>query len=330
MTSILSIAIPAYKRPEQLGQCIASIASQLANHAYDANIIVFDDSLSNINKITIESARAKYSCNIELISNSKNFGIDGNIENCLSYGCSDYLLVLGEDDVLLPGAMREIFNIINEHKPDLIYTSYVYLSNDKKSVIRSPRNLSGFQETQRFIENDLWSIGFIGATVINRRFLNKKTKRYLGTFFNHVGRISLNLEPQSIIFSSKVPLVGNRSDDLSSTTWSSSYYDVLFGYEDLMKILSQDSRFGESFLKSLVSFRSAFGYLDIHRICLMRSHGVYNRSIYNRYIANSEGIRLKILYWVASRIPPQLFFPLKSIFKYARVLKRLTYKKFPR
>ncbi len=325
MKSTLDIAIPAYKRPEQLGQCIDSIACQLAQCYCNVTITVFDDSLSLINKSVVDSARIKYSCKIEHIFNGKNYGIDGNIENCLSHGNSDYVLVLGEDDILLPNSISEIFEIINQNRPDIIYTSYVYLSNDKKKVIRSPLIISGFQKPQPFIEKNLWSIGFIGATVINRSFLNKSSKKYIGTFFNHVGRISINLDSDSIIFASKIPLVGNRSDDLSSTTWSSSYYDVLFGYEKLMMLLSSDSKFGKSFLSSLLSFRSAFGYLGIHRICLMRSYGVYNKFIYSQYIASAENIRLKFLYLIVSIVPSNFFLPLRSIFILARVLKRMTY-----
>lgn len=325
MKSSLDIAIPAYKRPEQLSQCIDSIAGQLFHCDCAVTITVFDDSLSGINKSVVDAACIKYSCEIEYILNSKNYGIDGNIENCLSHGHSDYLLVLGEDDILFSNAIAEIFEIINQNNPDIIYTSYAYLSNDKKKVIRSPLVISGFQKPQHFIEKNLWSIGFIGATVIKRRFLNKCPNKYVGTFFNHVGRISVNLDYDSKIFASKFPLVGNRSDDLSSTTWSSSYYDVLFGYEKLMMLLIDDSKFGKSFLSSLISFRSAFGYLEIHRICLMRSYGVYKKSIYSQYIADAENIRLKFLYLFVSIVPPQLFKPLRSIFMLARTFKRMMY-----
>lgn len=321
----LDIAIPAYKRPEQLGQCIESIACQLAQFDSKVTITVFDDSLSLINKSVVDSLCVKYSCKINHIFNAKNFGIDGNIENCLSYGDSSYVLVLGEDDILLPNSISKIFKIISQCRPDIIYTSYLYISNDKKKVIRSPLIISGFQDPRYFIENNLWSIGFIGATVVNRNFINKSSKKYVGTFFNHVGRISVNLDSDSIIFASKTPLVGNRSDDLSTTTWSSSYYDVLFGYEKLMLLLSFDSKFEKSFLSALLAFRAAFGYLRLHRICLMRSYGVYNKNIYTKYIAGAENIRLKFIYFTVSIVPSVIFAPLKNIFSFARIFKRMLY-----
>jgi len=321
----LGIGIPAYKRPEQLKSCLDSIASQTSHVYKEVSVVIFDDSLSDVNDDVVESFRLKTGCKIDYIKNRENFGIDANIDNCLSYGFSQYVLVLGEDDILLPNSLNEILEIIENKKPDIIYTSYVYLSNDKKKVIRSPLIISGFQEPKCFIQRNLWSIGFIGATIINRNFLNKCPKKYLGTYFNHVGRICINLNTRSKIFASQIPLVGNRSDDLSSTTWSSSYYDVLFGYEKLMMLLSCQSQFGKLFLSSLLSFRSAFGYLDLHRICLMRSYGVYNNNVYTRYIVPAENVRLKSLYLIASIVPSILFIPLRRIFMLARILKRMTY-----
>ena len=325
MNITLNLAIPAYKRPDQLSQCLESIAEQLIVGGRNITITVFDDSLTDINMSVIESARMMYGCEIKHIKNKINYGIDGNIENCLSWGESDYILVLGEDDILLPNSINEIFEIIKENEPDLIYTSYVYLTNDKNMVIRSPLMISGLQDSRLFIENHLWSIGFIGGTVINREFLNRNKKRYLGTYFNHVGRISINLDCCSKIYASKTPLVGNRSDDLSSTTWSRSYYDVLFGFEKLMTLLSIDSNFGHSFLRSMASFRAAFGYLDFHRVCLMRSYGVFDSRIFDLYISCADGVKFKFLFFIISKFPQIFFYPLRPLFIFGRLIKRMLY-----
>jgi len=323
----LNIAIPTYKRPEQLADCIDSIAKQIEQYREYVSISIFDDSLSDINDVVINSAKLKYDIKLDCHKNKINYGIDGNIDNCLSGGDCEYILVLGEDDVLMPNAIKIILEMIDEYFPEIIYTSYVYLSNDKKRIIKCPLDIKGRQNLPIFIERNLWSIGFIGSVVVRRSFLLRNTKKYIGSYFNHVGRISVNLQEGDAIVASEFPLVGNRSDNLSSTTWSKSYYDVLFGFERLMIQLSIDTKFGESFLSALKSFRNAFGYLSLHRVCLMRSYDVYNDSIFKTYIENSVNINNKFIYRIISKMPSGLFMPLRTVFVVGRVLKRVTYAK---
>lgn len=323
----LNIAIPTYKRPEQLVDCINSIAKQIEKYRECVSITIFDDSLSDINNDVINSAKSKYDIKLDYYKNKINYGIDGNIDNCLSSGDSEYILVLGEDDVLMPNALKIIIGMIEEYSPEIVYTSYVYLSNDKKRIIKSPLDIKGRQDPQIFIERNLWAIGFIGSVVVRRNFLLRNTNKYIGSYFNHVGRISANLQEGDVIVASEFPLVGNRSDDLSSTTWSKSYYDVLFGFERLMIQLSVDTIFGDSFISALASFRNAFGYLSLHRICLMRSYDVYNDRIFNKYIQNSVNINHKFIYSIISKMPSGLFVPLRTAFVAGRVLKRMTYAK---
>ncbi len=326
MPNILNIAIPTFKRPDQLQECIASITQQIPPGSKDISITVYDDSLSSINDEVIKSAQSNFD-QITCIKNSTNFGIDGNIENCLSHGNSDYVLVLGEDDILLPGAISNIIELINHSHPDIIYTSYIYINNKKNQAIRSPLSIFGKIAPLTFIEDYLWAIGFIGSTVIKRSHLLKNERRYLGTYFNHVGRIAINITSTTDIQASNMPLVGNRSDNLSSSTWSSSYYHVLFGFERLLAQLRQQSELSDSFAKSTHTLRQSFQYLKLHRVCVMRSFGIYDESIYDSYFSRLENLEARGLYRLVAKLPSTIFTPLRPLFDVARMIKRMTYRK---
>lgn len=324
MQTILNIAIPTFKRPDQLKECINSIAQQIDPKNNEVSITIYDDSMTTINNEVIDSVRSNFGC-ITYVKNARNFGIDGNIENCLSHGNSEYVLVLGEDDILLPGAISKALELIEKLHPDIIYTSYFYINNDKNKVIRSPLNISGKIRPQAFIEDYLWAIGFIGSVIIKRTHLDKSIKRYLGTYFNHVGRIAANISNTTNILASDTPLVGNRSDNLSSSTWSSSYYHVLFGFEKLLQQLKQDSAIGNSFSKSTQSLRQSFQYTRLHRVCIMRSYGIYDQSIYDSYFSKIDELKMKALYWLVSKLPSEFFIPMRPLFYIGRLAKRLSY-----
>jgi len=320
---LLNIAIPTYKRPDQLRDCIKSIALQILNNE-NVSLTVIDDSKSDLNSEVVswaESLPIKFT----YIKNDVNLGIDGNIEKCLNFGSSEYLLVLGEDDILLPDAISRLIREIDLHRPDVIYTSYVYINNAKTKVIRSPLTISGKIFPHHFIENYLWAIGFIGSVVLKRSFINRNPNRYLGSYFNHVGRVGVNLADDTNIFAMENPLVGNRSDDLKTATWTSSYYDVLFGFEGLIQQLFVDSDFSLSFLAAKKTLRSQFNYLKFHRICLMRSYGIYDSRVYNKNISISNDIPSKRMYYVISILPRCLFGPLRVLYFFARYIRRLSY-----
>jgi hypothetical protein len=113
---------------------------------------------------------------------------------------------------------------------------------------------------------------------------------------------------------------------LKTATWTSSFYDVLFGFERLLQQLAKDSEFHSSFLVAKKTLRSKFSYLKIHRVCLMRSYGIYDFKVYIKNISFAEDISLIRLYYVISIAPNWLFFPLRSFYFVLRFIKRISYK----
>lgn len=318
----IGICIPTYKRPDFLKRCLESIFSQ--SDPEFITVYVADDSLSDINSLVYEWAAKIYS-NFILFKNKINLGIDANIENLLNLATTDYIIILGEDDLLLNGAIDYMLNIVKEGKYDYIFANYLYIDNSQNSAIGHPVDRIGEITSREFIEKYLWAVGFIGANIFSRTALLSSERRYIGTYFNHVGRLVNLLPYDGVIYMTSIPLVGNRADDISSFTWSSNYYDVLFGFEGLMEDLATSSRFSTSMEKAKYLFRRKFGYFSVARIMLMRSYGIYTEHNFNKYFSKNVVGMKRLAYIFISRIPPFFCVPVRYIFSVGRKVKRINF-----
>lgn len=321
----LTIAIPTFKRPELLKKCLSSIFEQLDEN--EVSVVVIDDSVSSVNDDVFRWAEEKCQT-FRYIKNEINVGIDHNIEKCLNIEDAEYLLVLGEDDVVLPNAIPRILSTLKNNKVDIIFTSYVYMDNELEKIIRKPfENIDKRMTNEEFVKKYLWAIGFIGSMVFSTRLINKSSERFLGTYFNHVGRIAMGLDSSSVIYYSSDALIGNRSDDINSTTWSASFYDVLFGFESLMDTLSRKAPFGKLYLDAKKSFKDSMKHHSFLRIVEMRSVGIYTYEVYNKFFAKECGSNLtKLMFRFVASMPKIILRPYGKLFNLARRFKRhLTY-----
>lgn len=317
--TFLEICIPTYRRPQHLLDSISSIVSQM--EGADILLSIYDDSMSEINDAVLRKS-VDLPARIRCIKNVCNLGIDANINQCFSNAVGKYVLTIGEDDILMPNMLYHLVALLRRENPDILYTSYVYLNNDKNSIIRSPLRINGIIGPVDFIEKYLWAVGFIGSVVVNKKFLDKNQHTYLGTYFNHVGRICINLNCESLIYASDHPIVGNRSDDLSSASWSKNYFDVLFGFESLLITLSSSKPFGSSFYVALSVLRKRFGYLRFLNLCNMRGLGIFDIKVHNEYGSISRGFVFDRVGKVICFLPSRFFSPVVFIWPLLRNLKR--------
>ena len=316
----LSICIPIYKRPDLLKICLSSIIKQVDPKW--VTLIVIDDSVSDINKDVIDWAVDSFS-NFLYIRNEYNLGIDANIEYSLNIANTDYVWVIGEDDILLNGAIDILKQVLNNNAYDYIFANYLYLNNDYSASFGHATDLGGDINCTKFIENYLWAAGFIGANIYSTKALLINKNRYLGTYFNHVGRLVDILEKNNFIYIIQDPLVGNRADDISSFSWTDKFYHVLFGFESLMMEQSKTSKLGKSLFNATYVFRNKFGYVEFMRVMSMRGYGIYNRTIFELFFAKEFRGWNRLVYKLIAILPSFVFIPVKYFFIYARKIKRV-------
>lgn len=137
-----SITIPAYKAAF-LHECIASILAQ--TYPDFELIIVNDASPEDLDAVVNQFTDSR----IRYYKNEKNCGMVDVVDNwniCLSYAKGDYIICMGDDDLLAPTCLAE-YNLLMDKFPDLaIYHGRVKIINEHSEVI-------GYQEPRPAFES---------------------------------------------------------------------------------------------------------------------------------------------------------------------------------
>lgn len=313
----LGICIPTYKRPEYLKNCILSAIKYAEN--IPIKIFVVDDSVSDVNEPFINELKAKHDF-IVYIKNSVNIGIDDNIQKCVDVCDCDYAWIIGEDDLFLPGSIKRINDIVQDNNFDFIVSNYFFSSEDHSTLLSKALStvVEGPMPTHEFIENYLWSIGFIGACVIKMEQWKKTYPEvYKGTYYTHVGRILNIISKSADIYISEEPNVANRAAGEDTFTWKKDSFGVFLGFEKMCNIVAQnDSTISSQLLKAIATFRKKTGYFSIKTLLRLRAEQSYDHNQYKKYIVNSDlGFIKKGGFFLISVIPSMLLTPLVYINK---------------
>lgn len=121
MKPILSITIPTYNRSEYLAQCLASVLPQA--RALPAEVLVIDNASSDDTPDVARRFAAEYS-ELRYFRNDSNLGYSGNQAKCVEYAAGDYMAILCDDDVYLPGAVRGILETVGRRAYALVALNY--------------------------------------------------------------------------------------------------------------------------------------------------------------------------------------------------------------
>ena len=130
---LLSICIPTYNRPESLINCLNSLAKQKEKNF---EVCISDNcSKKNIKKII---SPYKKKLNIRFKKNKKNLGFALNLLNVSSMARGEYIWFIGDDDLLIPGAIKHLIKLLKKNNTfdffwiNTFYLNARYLSNFKK------------------------------------------------------------------------------------------------------------------------------------------------------------------------------------------------------
>jgi len=263
--SILGFGIPVYRRPQLLDLALKSIVPQA--QALSAPIYIPDNAGDNTNLDVIQRWQAVYP-NITHILNAENIGIDRNVHKAITECPAEYVHVIGDDDIVLPGFAAQVMTLIDAKAPAHIVCNYLYLSNDYRPVSgKAVMESAGHTDSLRqLLPRQGWALGFIGAHVFRRaRFIEGGVDGF-GTYFHHLMRLVTAIGPDEALGFVAAPLVGNRADDESTPTWSGDRLAVVFGLERTLAA-AMANRYTEQEIEAMVaSARAHLGYAEFFRL----------------------------------------------------------------
>ena len=175
---LLTLAIPTYNRANFLAELLETLLPQLTGLPdATAELLISDNCSDDETAETVEDFRSR-GLPCRYLRNATNIGADGNFLQCVEQATGQYVWVLGDDDLLVPGAIRDLISLLEQQEVHLVYLSSfsfsgaVDLANARR---QSADKLGRFAEIVTdgayFLEKVNALVGLISVMLINKNRL---------------------------------------------------------------------------------------------------------------------------------------------------------------
>ncbi len=185
MNHLLGICIPTFNRGRTLGEGINKLIELVA--PYSIPIYISDNASVDDTQIVLNQAAIKYPY-IFYQHNSTNIGMDRNFEAALKMAATRYAWLLGDDDLIRPGAIEQILLILKEQDFDLLVLNGGHI-DPRRSRVNDIQTKTYTSPQQLFVELG-WHMTWMSSLVFNQKILAEMNfKKYYDTYFVHIGAI---------------------------------------------------------------------------------------------------------------------------------------------
>ena len=122
----LSVCIPAYNRAAELRELLDSVAAQ----SYPPHeVVICEDASPERPRIreVVEQYRAVLPGRIRYFENAETLGYDANFRELIRHASGDYCFIMGNDDVVAPGALATVADAIRRSpEVGVVLRSFAY------------------------------------------------------------------------------------------------------------------------------------------------------------------------------------------------------------
>jgi abequosyltransferase len=192
-TSAICVGIPAYNRCAEMNELLQSIYEQTV---LPAEITICEDHSPQRAEIRslVDCWRSRFlseSCHLNYHENETNLGYDGNVRKVIEVSRSPWVMLMGNDDLLLPECIETAQSFIDAHPGvPMISRSFVMFEHDVASLYATSR-LSQSDQVFRAGEASSGMIfrvcGFVGGLIVNQRWAQElATDRYDGSLYYQI------------------------------------------------------------------------------------------------------------------------------------------------
>ncbi len=168
---VLSIAIPTYNRAIWLKLCLEQLLPQVDLIGNSVDVTIYDNASPDNTAETVQSF-VDQGFSLSYKRNNENIGSDRNIAQCFNLAKGRYVLILGDDDVFLDGALQKIMTLLKNSDFGTVFLSaYGYDFNHLKE-----RPSQFFPSKKVYDDNNEYlKKCFIRATFISSLIINKSS-----------------------------------------------------------------------------------------------------------------------------------------------------------
>lgn len=142
-TPCISVCIPAYNRAAQLPPLLDSIFAQ---PFADFEVVITEDCSPEREAIAAVAAdyAKRYPRQIRYYENPANLGYDGNLRRLIELAHGDYVLFMGNDDLMAPDALAAIAGAVGRHpQVGVVLRSYASFRENPEHIEQVFRYFDG-------------------------------------------------------------------------------------------------------------------------------------------------------------------------------------------
>jgi len=165
---LLTIAIPTYNRSAFLRQLLDSLAEQVRNEPR-VEVVVSDNASTDDTPSLLEE-RQRLGLPLRYLRNAQNVGPDANFLQCFERASGKYVWIIGDDDLLLPGAVDHVLEYLSRDEYDLAYLSSIGFRGDAPVEQRLPsrKGVRIYTDPVLFVKRVHIFFTLISCNIINK------------------------------------------------------------------------------------------------------------------------------------------------------------------
>ncbi len=184
--SLISVCIPTYNRPAELATLLESIAAQ---DCARFEVVISDDGSPRHPDVqsVVTHFHERHPCiRCTLHRNHRTIGYDANLRQLLRLAQGEYCLFMGDDDLLLPGAIQRVRTAVETHEDiGVVLRSYYSVDRATGAIVDIHRYFDGdrfFPKGEASLITFFRRSVFISGYTIHRATaLSYDTDRFDGT-----------------------------------------------------------------------------------------------------------------------------------------------------
>jgi len=150
---LLTLAIPTYNRSANLALLLENLAPQLAEFPRVELLISDnaspDDTEAVVHRFIADGLRCRY------IRNPEDLNADPNFLQCYQQARGNYVWIIGDDDVLFPGALAYVLPYLSSEPVDIAFVSSIhFFHKPNETGLAAPRPaVYGFTKPETFLHS---------------------------------------------------------------------------------------------------------------------------------------------------------------------------------
>jgi abequosyltransferase len=214
---LLTIAIPTYNRSVFLAQSLKVLLPQLSGETR-VELLISDNSSPDDTPAVVQSF-LEGAVSITYKRNETNIGPDANFLQCYEMARGEYVWIVGDDDVIVPGGVLQVLNVLEKREYDLVWVS-TYPFRDVY-VPPDPARLKGgttvFPNATDYALRVHTGLAFITGNIVRKDKIESKPHLNFGDFVEtNLIHLSwtytlLSMEPKCILL--RDPLVAVKTEN---------------------------------------------------------------------------------------------------------------------